>query len=274
MGKLLSQQQIQQYLRDGIVFPLDVLSAETAARYRQHCDQLEATLGGNPHSVEVRQMHLHLPWAWQLVTEPQVVDAVQDVLGPEILVWATELFTKHPGSPSISIGWHRDQPYMGFDPATVTTAWIALSDSTAENGCMCVRIEPDPTLSKAAQPSADDHTSRPPDRSPAQTDITCVELKAGQMSLHDPLVLHGSGANRSDQKRVGLVVRYISPDAQPLAGRPPIVRVRGSRRVDQFTLVEPPQDDVDNQQAICRMKESAARHLDAILENLKLAKAR
>src|SRR5262249_31803990 len=130
--------QREQYDQDGFVFPLPVLAAAEAQRFRCASDALEHSLGGKPRTIEVRQMHLHFPWAWQLATHPRILDAVEDILGPNLLIWATELFTKHAHDGKLSIGWHRDRPYMGFVAEFTATAWVALSESTRANGCMCV----------------------------------------------------------------------------------------------------------------------------------------
>src|SRR5205823_6190052 len=126
------------------------------------------------------------------------LDAVEDLLGPNLLVWATELFAKPPHSPTVSIGWHRDRPYLGLKSGVTATAWIALSASRAANGCM--RAMP---RSLEAAASFD-----PPGDNPS---VLNVELPAGAMSLHDPDILHGSGPNHSQEKRVGFVVRYLTP---------------------------------------------------------------
>src|SRR5262245_19549995 len=147
MARMLTEDQAGRYARDGLVFPVRILAAEEAHRYRLACDELEAHLGGKPRTVEVRQMHLHFPWAHELATHPRVLDAVEDLLGPDLLIWATELFAKHPRDAAVSIGWHRDRPYMGFAGETVP-AWVALSDSTPANGCL--RAVPGP-----ARPIAD-----------------------------------------------------------------------------------------------------------------------
>src|SRR5262245_21542176 len=193
MTRLLTQAQRCQYEQDGIVFPVRVLSPKEAGQYRQCCDELEECLGGKPRSVEVRQMHLHFRWAYELATHPRVLDAIEDLLGPNLLVWATELFAKHPHDETVSIGWHRDRAYMGFDSQTTTTAWIALSDSAAANGCM--RAVPEPgrrdTRHSATRSAAADEQ--------AAVDVV---LRPGEMSLHDADILHGSGPNRSGEKRV------------------------------------------------------------------------
>src|SRR5262249_50698551 len=151
-------------------------------------------------TIEVRQMHLHFGWAYALATHPRVLDAVEDLLGPDLLVWATELFAKHPHDPAVSIGWHRDRPYMGLDPRRATTARIALGDSTPANGCM------------RAVPGPGRRENRPPGEGQGggvdEGEVVDVTLRAGEMSLHDADILHGSGPNRSGQKRVGFVVRF------------------------------------------------------------------
>src|SRR5436309_754596 len=136
MAEFLTEDQRRRYAGDGLVFPIPVLSPAETARYRAACDELEGRLGGKPRTVEVRQMHLHLPWAYELATHPRILDAVESILGPDLLIWATELFAKHPRDSAVSIGWHRDRPYMGFAAETTATAWVALSPSTPANGCM------------------------------------------------------------------------------------------------------------------------------------------
>src|SRR5262245_55175783 len=136
MPYLLSEAQKDRYAQDGLIFPVSVLSPGETHTYRSACDELEARLGGKPRTIEVRQMHLHLPWAHELATHPRILDAVEDILGPDLLVGATELFAKHPHDPSVAIGWHRDRPYLGFTGGQSVTAWIALSPSNPANGCM------------------------------------------------------------------------------------------------------------------------------------------
>ena len=114
MAMLLTEDQQGRYQRDGIVFPVPVLTPDEVRTYRLACDELEARLGGKPRTVEVRQMHLHFPWAYALATHRRVLDAVEDVLGPNVLVWASELFAKHPHEPAVTIGWHRDVTLHGL----------------------------------------------------------------------------------------------------------------------------------------------------------------
>jgi hypothetical protein len=260
----------QRYQRDGILFPLAALTPAEASQYRIACSQLEASLGGRPRTVEVRQMHLHFPWARELATRPRILDAVELLLGPNLLVWSTELFAKHPGD-GIAVGWHRDKDYTGFDPTLSVTAWIALTQSTRDNGCMQVVVGSHtdasathaPSCSKADPTAVEEHDPR----------ATDVVLRVGQMSLHDGRLLHGSAANRSSDERIGIAVRYVSPAAKPLHGRPPALLARGADDYHHFEIVPPPSGE-DWQGALAGMRNSASRHLDSMLENLRLRKNR
>jgi len=254
------QEQRSRYDRDGIVFPIRVLTSEETSRFRKACEDLEIQLGGKPRTVEVRQMHLHFPWAYALVMHPRVLDAVEAILGPNLLVWATELFVKHASDAAVSIRWHRDRTYMGFEPATTTTAWIALSNSNAANGCMCV--VPGPERRQTGSPK------RPETRVPDAQKVVEVVLQAGEMSLHDANILHGSSPNHSDELRMGFVIRYVTPEARSPHGRPPVILARGQDDRNHFQIVDPPRE-ASPELALAAMKESAALHLETMLQTIK-----
>ncbi len=266
---MLTADQRRRYGHDGILFPLRVLTTAEAQAYRTACDELELLLGGKPRTIETRQMHLHFSWAYELATRPAILNAVGSLLGPNLLIWATELFAKHASNSTISVGWHQDVTYMRFDPALTATAWVALSDSTIENGCM--RAVPGPErhgLAAADDPQASHRHRRHVVDSVNEQKIVDVVLQAGEMSLHDATILHGSNPNTSSEKRVGFVIRYVTPEARSPVDRSTAVLVRGTDRCHNFILVDPPNDDRDGS-ALSGMKESAARHFDAVLENLK-----
>ncbi|HYV39753.1 MAG TPA: phytanoyl-CoA dioxygenase family protein [Gemmataceae bacterium] len=254
MGKQLSASHLRCYAEEGLVFPLRVLSFDETLRYRTACDDLEKLLGGKPRTIEVRQMHLHFPWAFELASHPGVLDAVEDVIGPDVLLWSTELFAKHPHDPFVSINWHRDRPYMGFSGGQSTTAWISLADSMPANGCM------------RAVPMSREHG----DKIEPETDAVNVVLQAGEMSLHTQDILHGSGTNNSEEKRIGFAVRYVTPAARPAHGKPPVVLVRGRDAFRHFGEGQAPAAD-PTRAALAAFKESAIHHLDVILRNLRHA---
>jgi hypothetical protein len=274
MTRLLTESQRHCYEQDGIVFPIPVLSQGEAEWYCSLCDQLEERLGGRPRTIEVRQMHLHFHWAFELATRPRVLDAVEDVLGPNLLIWGTELFAKHPQDAAVSISWHRDSPYMGFDAHMTSTAWIALRDSTVANGCMRAVPRSAERGSHSPVSSLGNPSPRPTGRLAAapvnECQIVNVLLGAGEMSLHNAVVLHASNLNSSEQKRVGFAIRFVTPEARPHDGRPPAILVRGRDDHNHFRLIDPPGAS-PSEQALAEMKESAAHHLEGMLKNLKRA---
>jgi non-heme Fe2+,alpha-ketoglutarate-dependent halogenase len=249
MSKLLTHTQCKEFREDGLTFPIPVLSPEEVSHYRAGCERLEAMLGGKPRTIELRQMHLHFRWAFELATQTTILDAVEDILGPDLLVWATELFAKHARDEHISIGWHRDRPYMGFT-GPVVTAWVALTDSELANGCMRAVPRSAESSDEAPQNSRD------------------VILRSGEMSLHDPDLWHGSGPNRSGTKRIGFVIRYVCPESGPVGDAPPALLVRGENRRNRFQLLSPPAETSEDQ-ALMALRDSASRHLEAVLGNLR-----
>jgi hypothetical protein len=267
----LTREQKARYTRDGLLFPVPLLSDGEVRRYAQHCDELERLLGGKPRTVEVRQMHLHFDWAYELATLPLLLDKIEDLLGPNLLIWATELFAKHPHDEAIAIGWHRDAPYMGIADSQVVTAWIALSDSQPSNGCMrALPRSVERSRMAAPAPGVDALAGRTCGHEPpgVEADAIDVVLGPGELSLHAADVLHGSGANRSQGKRVGLVVRYVTPAARPLRGRPPVLLARGDAGECPFEVVGPPRP-MGSEESLAALKVSAGRHLNLILDNLQ-----
>ena len=270
MSKFLTSAHRHSFRDQGIAFPIRVLSVAEAEQYRRECDALEAQLGGRPRTIEVRQMHLHFRWAYGLATLPSVLDAVEDLLGPDLLVSATELFAKHPHDAAISIGWHRDGPYMGLDPDRTVTAWIALTDSNCENGCMRVVREANRRAAPGWKTRRGEAPSHSENRLPdvAENQMADVPLRAGEMSLHDVYILHGSGANQGTNKRVGFAIRFTTPECRPAHGRPPAILARGDDRYGHFELLAAPGGE-DDGRALDKMRQSARRHLEATLQNLK-----
>jgi non-heme Fe2+,alpha-ketoglutarate-dependent halogenase len=131
----LSEGQVEQYRRDGYLCPLTVLSAGQAAHYRAALEVAEAAAGGSLPGPYRHKPHLVYGWAQELIRQPAILDAVEGIIGPDILAWETVFFTKEPRTSDF-ISWHQDITYWGLDQeGDVVTAWLALSPSTPESGC-------------------------------------------------------------------------------------------------------------------------------------------
>jgi hypothetical protein len=258
MGKLLTTAQVERYQRDGILFPIPVLVPDETARFRAAFDELAARLGGRPVAQALGHTQLYFRWAYELATHPVLLDAVEDVLGPDILVWTVSIFPKYPRDPGF-ISWHQDGTYWGLDSTKVTTAWLALTDSTVETGCM--RVVPGshrrPILPHRDTYAPDNRLSRGQEIEVAVDEVDAVDvvLRAGEMSLHHVNIIHGSNANPSDRSRIGFAPRFTTPQTRQIDGEPPTaVLARGRDRFGHFQLLSGPpalsfDEAVDAQQA-------------------------
>ena len=243
MLKRLSDEQVQEYTAKGIVFPIPVLSSDEVSHFRSQFEEFETRLGGTPKMVELGQTHLHFRWANDLSTHPAVLDAVEDVLGPDILIWTTSIFPKHPHDPSF-ISWHQDGTYWALDSTDVATAWIALTDSTVQNGCM--RVVPD-SHKEPIRPHCDTYAEdnllsrgQEIEVEVDETEAVDVVLRAGEMSLHHVNIIHGSNANPSDSKRIGFAIRFITPRVDQLAEKPLVILARGVDEYHHFSVLASP----------------------------------
>ncbi|WP_170365958.1 phytanoyl-CoA dioxygenase family protein [Ruegeria arenilitoris] len=246
----LTPSQAAQYWEDGFLFPLDILSADEAAQVRSELEQIErdwmaADLPLPLNTYKRVNSHLVMPLAARLAMDPRILDAVEGVLGPDIMIWSAEFFIKEPRTVQ-TVGMHQDLTYwgMGETPDQVTT-WLALSPATVESGCMdFVRgSHKNPILPHNDTYSETNLLSRGQEIAVevAEEDKTHIELAPGQMSLHHGLTIHGSGPNRSDDRRIGMAIRYISPNAKQLvADRDYAMVARGEDRQGNFIHVDPP----------------------------------
>lgn len=135
MPKVLTESQIARYADDGFVFPFDVRTPADAARLHGRFEEMERTLGEEPQVRFRVKAHLPFPWLCDLVSDPRLLDAVEDLIGPDILCWGASFFTKKANDPRF-ISWHTDSFYYAFDPAETLTAWFSFNASTPESGCV------------------------------------------------------------------------------------------------------------------------------------------
>jgi hypothetical protein len=266
MSSTLSAAQVERYRQDGVLFPIPVLSAGEVERYRAAYLHLEQRLGGKPSARQLAQTHLHFRWAYDLATHPRVLDAVEAIIGPDILVWTVSIFPKQPHDPAY-ISWHQDGTYWGLDSTRVTTAWIALTDSTIQNGCMRVVAGSHrrPIMPHRETYAKDNLLSRGQEVQVdvKEEDATDVVLRAGEMSLHHVNIIHGSNPNRSDGRRVGFAIRFTTPATRQAGERQPAVLARGRDDYHHFEVLEaPPSGTIE--EGIAAQAESARRLLAAL----------
>lgn len=232
--------------------------------------EIEQRMGGKPKTEYLHQLFLNFRWAYDLVTHPNILDAVERILGPDILLWATSVFAKQPHDPGF-ISWHQDATYWGLDSGSITTAWIALSESSMENGCMRVVSG---SQKMAIQPhrdtfEEDNLLSRGQEIAVEVTDeeATDVVLAPGQMSLHHVNIVHGSLPNFSDKKRIGFVARYITPSVKPIGYQQPVILARGEDTHGHFELLREPPNSDNLESAIQAQLQTAHEHVTGTRKN-------
>jgi len=135
MSRRLTGEEIAAYQEQGFLAPVPVMSREQAAAYRRAFERYERENGGWYELSQGQKLYLLQRWVAALVSHPRILDVVEDVLGPNILCWATTLFVKEPGEPAY-VSWHQDSTYWGLSKPEVVTAWVALSPATRQSGCM------------------------------------------------------------------------------------------------------------------------------------------
>ncbi len=244
MTKRLTEQEVATYRRDGILFPIRVFSETEMAGYRTRLDALERREGGKLSRQTNMKPHLLVPWLNDLIRHPNVLDAVEDVLGPDILCWGSGFFTKRGGDGTF-VSWHQDATYWGLSESEVLTAWIAFSPSVKANGCMRVipGTQDSDQLPHADTFASDNLLSRGQEIAVEVDESKAVDvvLQPGEMSLHHVKIVHGSERNTSDGPRIGFAVRYVPTRIRQLSGiRDSATLVRGTDRFGNFDLEPTP----------------------------------
>lgn len=268
MGKILANKEIENYHKNGFFFPVRVMSPIDANFYRRKLEKYEGSQG--PLSGNDRhKTHLLFTWIDSLVRHPQILDAVEDIIGPNILCWSSNFFIKE-AKDNTFVSWHQDSTYWGLDPNNVITAWIALSDASVSTGPMEVIPKSHiwknqahtQTFNKSNLLSRGQELSM--DLSKEETVI--MPLKAGEISLHHIKLAHSSKPNNTDDRRIGLAVRYIKPDVKNKNTNDSALLVRGQDKLNYYQLETPPAKDLD-EQAILNHKKYAEIHIKNLMRN-------
>lgn len=246
-SKLLSPDAVAQYRRDGFYFPVRAMTEDEAVAIRRKLEAHEAKSGGPLAGSMRHKPHLLFTWLWDLVHHPRILDAVEDVLGPNLLCWSSSFFIKEAHDPSY-VSWHQDSTYWGLSEPDVITAWVALSPSTIESGAMRVipgshgeQIAHKDTFHKHNLLTRGQEVEVDVDSSKA-VDLV---LQPGEMSLHHVRLVHGSEPNNADDRRIGFAIRYIPTYVRQTVGpRDSATLVRGTDTYNSFDHEPRPEYDM------------------------------
>ncbi len=248
MGKVLSQQQVEQYREQGFIAPIHVISEDEAAEYEQRLRSAEAKYPDELNAENRNNPHLAFKFLDELAHHPVILDAVEDLIGRDFALWGSVLFIKEPQT-SHFVSWHQDATYMGITPHNYVTSWVALTASNRETGCMSMI------------PGSHQNSIQPHQETFHQDNIltrgqeiqnidesTAVDLilKPGQMSLHHAKVIHGSQPNRSQQRRIGFAMQaYMPAGARQTLGENYWLPMRGNCAQPDFVYLKRPSHDMD-----------------------------
>ena len=233
----LSKKQLEDYERNGFLFPIDVFSVAEVARFRT---AFETVIDYSPKRFD--RLHLFFDWAHEVVTHEALLDVVETILGDDILVYGTLVLAKQPNDLRYA-SWHQDSFYSGLHLTPSTSAWIALTPSNQANGCMRVipgshklgsldheNVSEDPNLlnrrGERIKGAVDD------------SEAVDIILRPGHMSLHQSTIVHGSNPNTSGEPRIGFIVRFVTSQMRNPNTR--LLRVRGNGDCSHLDLAEPP----------------------------------
>ena len=226
----LSAQQIKYYNEKGYIAPIDVLSNQEASEIRKEIETIEKKWPDALEGSGRNYVHLISPVFNKLCLNKKILDAVESIIGKNILICGTTLFIKNPSEKGF-VSFHQDAKYIGLEPHNWVTAWIAITDANEENGCM--QMWP-----RSHKKNLIHHTEKFDENNlltrgqaienvPSE-EIESVVLETGQMSLHHPTVIHGSGLNKSNDRRIGFVVQsYIGTNVNQVLGKMYVQKARG-----------------------------------------------
>ena len=240
----------ERYWSDGFACPLPAIPAEDAAAWRAELETVERDwlAADLPHPLNTYKRvnaHIVLPLAARIGTDPRLLDLVEPILGPDIMVYGVEFFIKEPQTKAI-VSMHQDLTYWGLGAIDgLVTLWVALSPATRASGCMDFVAG---SHKNAILPHDDtfDENNLLSRGQEIRVDVAdeekhAAELAPGQVSLHHGLTIHGSGPNVTDDRRIAAVVRYVRPDmAQQVAAQDFALLARGEDRYGNFTHLPMP----------------------------------
>jgi len=234
----LNAKQLKDYNDNGFVAPIDVLSLNKTEEIKKEIEYIEKKWPHELVGLGRNNVHYISPVFDQVCHNSKILDAVESIIGKDILVGGTTLFIKDPDKKGF-VSWHQDARYIGFEPYNWVTAWLAITDANEENGCMRMWSGSHKEKIKDHKDTYNENNLLTRGQTVQNVPIEKIVpnvLKAGQLSLHHPMIVHGSGPNKSNQRRIGFVIQsYIGTNVDQIIGK---VYVQQARGIDTFKYHE------------------------------------
>jgi non-heme Fe2+,alpha-ketoglutarate-dependent halogenase len=239
----LSSNQLKQYEDEGFVSPINIFSKDKAKEIRNEIELIENHMPEELDNSGRYNAHLISPLLDEVTHDTKILDAVQSLIGENILICGTTLFIKNPNEKGF-VSYHQDAKYIGLEPLNWVTAWVAITDSNEKNGCMRM-------WSGSHKDNLKEHdekfnngnllTRGQTVKNVPKDETTPLILEAGQMSLHHPTVVHGSELNKSNDRRIGFVIQsYISTNVKQVLGKNSVQLARGTDEYNYHEKINRP----------------------------------
>ena len=249
MAKRLTDEQLKRAQSDGCVFPVRILDTDQATEVRETYEAVEARQGKDVPELLSVKPHVLFKWLFELGTTPTLLDAIEDLIGPDILLTTCAIWPKDAHDPRF-VTWHQDSAYFGYDPMEVWSAWIAITDSHVDNGCLkyLPGSHNDPEMSHEETHDPQNMLSRGQKISSDQFDESGainVELEPGECTLHHFRLAHSSEPNTSDRRRVGILFVFCPTHVKPTNELNTAILVRGEDKYGYWNRDPLPERDLD-----------------------------
>ena len=254
----LNSNELRKYREEGYLSPIDILSKEEALLARKEIELIEKEMPSEIDKSGRYNVHLVSPKLDSIVHNSKILDVVESIIGKNILVCSTTLFIKNPNEQGF-VSFHQDAKYIGLEPHNWVTVWVALTDSFEQNGCM--KMWPKSHL------ELKDHNEKfnkgnlltrgQTVENVPESETKLVELKAGQISLHHPRIVHGSGINRSNDRRIGFVIQsYIGTNVKQTLGKNSVQIARGEDNYNYHEVIKRSKGLMNSEDMNLRRKEN------------------
>ena len=247
----LTDKQVDEYNENGFIYPIDILSKDEIGDVKNEIDKIEKSWPDQIDAANRNNMHYYSPIFDNIAHNSKLLDSVESLIGKNILVAGSTLFMKEPDNKGF-ISWHQDGYYQGWEPYNYVTAWLAITEVTEENGCMWMWPKSHKENFKEHKDSVNENNllTRGQTISNVPIDETVpIILKPGQLSIHHPLTVHGSGTNKSKKRRIGFAIQsYIPPYIKQLNGKTFVQLARGNDELNYHEHTNRPfsfMDEID-----------------------------
>jgi len=243
----LSADQINQYNEKGYVAPIEALNKDEANEIKKEIEFIEKKWPNELDGLGRNYVHLISPMLDRVAHNSKILDAVESIIGKDILVCGTTLFIKNPDEKGF-VSFHQDAKYIGLEPNNWVTAWLAITDANEENGCMRMWSGTHKEGLRNHIEKFDYNEGNLLTRGQTVENVPLEEtdpviLKAGQLSLHHPKIVHGSGINKSKERRIGFAIQsYIGTNVDQVLGKIYVQQARGNDLFNYHKHVERPKD--------------------------------